>query len=62
MLNGLASFIRPGTVLVLNFDERCEQHEEKAWTEFVAAHAVAFRWVVPGRGEEQLASRALVIL
>ena len=43
--------------------EGAEQHEARAWAEFVSTHGTRFEWIAARcPAEEQDASRALVVL
>lgn len=58
VLTELANYLKPGVVMV--FDEffgyiGCEDHEQRAWAEFVAKSGIAYE--VIGHGREQWAVR-----
>jgi hypothetical protein len=62
VLTGLASRLRVGTVIL--FDEYFnfpgwEEHEHRAWTEFVAEHDLRFEYVTYSAEDEQVAVRLL---
>jgi hypothetical protein len=62
VLTGLASRMRVGTVIL--FDEYFnfpgwEEHEHRAWTEFVAEHDLRFEYVTYSAEDEQVAVRLL---